>query len=113
MSILTKRYCNRCHHEVIESGLEEYAYQCKECDEDLYEFETYDKAVFVIQFSDETDEETSLDNDAYTSYHLAEAKILEWGYEKKVNWNNKPFYEKDGHFRYASILKLKLIEPIA
>lgn len=38
-----KVYCNRCNAKVEKSDLEEYTYQCLECDEDLYEFETYEK----------------------------------------------------------------------
>lgn len=34
------RYCNKCKSEVTKSDLEEYSYQCMNCDEDLYEFET-------------------------------------------------------------------------
>lgn len=37
------KYCNRCHSKVTKSDLEEYAYQCLECDEDLYEIETYSR----------------------------------------------------------------------
>lgn len=37
------RYCNKCQTEVSKSDLEEYAYQCYECDEDLYEMETHTK----------------------------------------------------------------------
>jgi hypothetical protein len=37
---MATRYCNKCHNKVTESVLEEYSYQCVECDEDLYEFET-------------------------------------------------------------------------
>lgn len=36
-----KKYCNKCNSKVIKSELEEYSYQCVECDEDLYEFETH------------------------------------------------------------------------
>lgn len=35
------RCCNRCQNEVAKSQLKQYAYQCFECDEDLYEFETH------------------------------------------------------------------------
>lgn len=38
---MNERYCNRCDSKVSESDLDEYSYQCFECDEDLYEFETY------------------------------------------------------------------------
>lgn len=34
------RVCRRCGSKVRKSDLEEYSYQCDECDEDLYEFET-------------------------------------------------------------------------
>lgn len=37
---MLRRICVKCSHEVIESELEEYEYQCLECDEDLYKFET-------------------------------------------------------------------------
>lgn len=37
------KYCNRCDSEVAGSELEEYSYQCFECDEDLYAFETHSK----------------------------------------------------------------------
>ena len=33
--------CNRCHSVVEPSELPDYTYQCFECDEDLYTFETY------------------------------------------------------------------------
>ncbi|MBQ7818580.1 MAG: DUF4314 domain-containing protein [Bacteroidales bacterium] len=33
--------CNRCHSPVITSDTPGYKYQCLECDEDLYEIETY------------------------------------------------------------------------
>lgn len=35
------RYCNKCNNEVTESKLDEYSYECVECDEDLFEFETH------------------------------------------------------------------------
>ncbi|WP_256438039.1 hypothetical protein [Pontibacillus sp. ALD_SL1] len=38
-----KRVCNRCGSKVENSELEEYEYQCFECDEDLYAFETHNK----------------------------------------------------------------------
>ena len=38
---IPKTYCNRCHNAVYKSDNPEYTYQCFECDEDLYEFETY------------------------------------------------------------------------
>lgn len=37
---MKNRYCNKCNSKVIKSELKEYSYQCLECDEDLYEFET-------------------------------------------------------------------------
>jgi ribosomal protein L37AE/L43A len=36
-----KRCCNKCNSKVAKSDLKEYSYQCMECDEDLYEFETH------------------------------------------------------------------------
>ena len=33
--------CNRCGSPVLKSDLDDYAYQCMNCDEDLYEFETH------------------------------------------------------------------------
>lgn len=39
----TNIYCNRCNQQVTKSDLEEYNYQCMECDEDLYRFETHTK----------------------------------------------------------------------
>ena len=38
---MKNRYCNKCNSKVDKSELEEYSYQCLECDEDLYEFETH------------------------------------------------------------------------
>jgi hypothetical protein len=38
---IDKVKCDRCHSEVTPSELSEYVYQCDECDEDLYSFETY------------------------------------------------------------------------
>jgi DNA-directed RNA polymerase subunit RPC12/RpoP len=37
---MLKRICSRCGNEVVESEVEGYQYQCVECDEDLYTFET-------------------------------------------------------------------------
>ncbi|APH21017.1 hypothetical protein [Clostridium botulinum] len=37
---MLKRVCKKCGHKVIKSKLEEYPYQCNNCDEDLYTFET-------------------------------------------------------------------------
>lgn len=34
--------CNRCGSPVLKSDLDDYAYQCMNCDEDLYSFETHD-----------------------------------------------------------------------
>lgn len=36
------RRCNRCGSIVFKSELPEYLYQCFNCDEDLYSFETYE-----------------------------------------------------------------------
>jgi len=33
--------CNRCNSTVEPSELKDYTYQCLECDEDLFTFETY------------------------------------------------------------------------
>ena len=33
--------CNRCGSPVLKSDLDDYVYQCMNCDEDLYEFETH------------------------------------------------------------------------
>lgn len=38
-----KRYCNRCNSLVETSTTPGYNFQCKNCDEDLYTFETYIK----------------------------------------------------------------------
>ncbi|MGF0347708.1 hypothetical protein ACQR3P_29125 [Rhodococcus sp. IEGM1300] len=35
------RLCARCNSEVQESHLERYQWECHECDEDLYDIETY------------------------------------------------------------------------
>lgn len=40
---MNTRYCNKCRNKVSKSELKEYAYQCMECDEDLYSFETHAK----------------------------------------------------------------------
>lgn len=41
---IENRFCKRCDSKVAESELlEEYSYQCFDCDEDLYTFETYVK----------------------------------------------------------------------
>ena len=37
---MKKIVCKKCGREVVKSELKEYSYQCVECDEDLYEFET-------------------------------------------------------------------------
>ena len=65
--------------------------------------------VFVIEFSNELNEEQSVDNVAYESYETAEQHLFKYGYEKKINWNNRPFYEKKGA-PYANILKLNFIK---
>lgn len=39
----TTRHCNKCGNPVTESDLKDYSYQCLECDEDLYLFETHSK----------------------------------------------------------------------
>ena len=36
------RVCNRCGNHVLTSELDEYAYQCLYCDEDLYSIETHE-----------------------------------------------------------------------
>ena len=33
--------CNRCGSPVLKSDLDGYVYQCMNCDEDLYSFETH------------------------------------------------------------------------
>lgn len=38
--IMEIRVCLRCGNKVEESELKDYSYQCLECDEDLFEFET-------------------------------------------------------------------------
>jgi len=38
---IEKVKCNRCHLYVAPSENIEYTYQCFECDEDLFSFETY------------------------------------------------------------------------
>lgn len=38
--MMKKRVCLRCGNEVEKSELADYSYQCFECDEDLFEFET-------------------------------------------------------------------------
>ena len=46
---MLKRYCNKCDNEVVEETEEElkkvYPYVCKDCDENMFEFETYLKEV--------------------------------------------------------------------
>jgi hypothetical protein len=65
--------------------------------------------VFIIQFEDECSEENCTDNDAYKTYELAEKYLFEIGYEKKINWADRPFYEREGKWRYANIMKMNLI----
>lgn len=36
----TGRICNRCGSDVLKSDNPEYSFQCLNCDEDLYRFET-------------------------------------------------------------------------
>ena len=38
----TKRYCHCCGTEVITSDLPQYPYLCIECDENMFEFETFE-----------------------------------------------------------------------
>lgn len=38
--IVPRIRCRRCHHPVLESGSENYPFQCVVCDEDLYGIET-------------------------------------------------------------------------
>ena len=45
-----ERQCNRCDSKVEKSDLPEYPYQCNECDEDLYEFETHTPELIVKDF---------------------------------------------------------------
>ena len=40
MSTQEKRFCKNCLHELIKSEITEYDWQCVECDEDFYNFET-------------------------------------------------------------------------
>jgi hypothetical protein len=35
-----KKFCKNCLHELIKSEITEYDWQCVECDEDFYSFET-------------------------------------------------------------------------
>ncbi|WP_291566866.1 MULTISPECIES: hypothetical protein [unclassified Clostridium] len=37
---MLERVCKKCGHKVTKSELEEYPFQCNNCDEDLYSFET-------------------------------------------------------------------------
>jgi hypothetical protein len=41
MAVKEKRRCKKCNAVVFPSELPEYTYECFDCDEDLYEFETY------------------------------------------------------------------------
>lgn len=45
METTDNKYCNKCDHRVQKSELEDYSYQCIECDEDLYIFETHSKTI--------------------------------------------------------------------
>lgn len=66
--------------------------------------------VFLIQYSNETDEGKEIDNEVYKNINYAESYLLENGYEKRINWNGNPFYEKSNPTRYANILKLNIKE---
>ena len=37
-----KQRCGRCGSPVLKSDVKGYIYQCMNCDEDLYQFETYE-----------------------------------------------------------------------
>ena len=39
-----KLYCNKCGKEVRKSNNPNYKYQCDNCDEDLFAFETHTKS---------------------------------------------------------------------
>lgn len=49
---LTRR-CNMCGSVVLRSELESYAYQCMNCDEDLYEIETHEGEPHTTEEFDE------------------------------------------------------------
>ena len=42
------RKCNRCTNQVLISDIKGYPYLCFECDENLFEFETYKDIEMVI-----------------------------------------------------------------
>lgn len=48
----TKR-CNMCGCPILKSDVEGYVYQCMACDEDLYEFETYEGEYHTAEELDE------------------------------------------------------------
>ena len=49
---LTRR-CNRCGSVVLKSELNDYAYQCMNCDEDLYRIETHNGKPHTTEEFDE------------------------------------------------------------
>jgi hypothetical protein len=44
-----RRRCNKCGSPVLKSDVEGYSYQCMNCDEDLYEFETYEGEIHKVK----------------------------------------------------------------
>lgn len=49
-TLKTNKCCSKCSSDVLISDNIKYSYQCLECDENLYEFETYEK--YSIENSD-------------------------------------------------------------
>ena len=44
-----RRRCSRCGSLVLRSDVEGCSYQCMNCDEDLYEFETYEGEIHTFK----------------------------------------------------------------
>jgi hypothetical protein len=38
---ITHRYCTKCNHEVQYERVLDYPFYCPQCDENMYNFETY------------------------------------------------------------------------
>lgn len=48
-TIPTNRFCCRCGQKVFHSDVKGYSYVCKQCDENLYLFETYKNRKSILK----------------------------------------------------------------
>ncbi|GCD12609.1 hypothetical protein [Clostridium tagluense] len=106
---MLKRYCNNCDNEVIEETdknlKKEYPYVCKNCEENMYEFETYLKEDDVTMkkikttqeyFNIGIDELLFNNSDGYTKEEL---KLFDDGLEVVFFDNEKELEEEKEQFK--------------